>query len=153
MIKRCKIFYISCIFICRYMYNYIFSNVHLLGMGLSLRQNLGHLRYSETCVQRPPVWKDRPVTKDCFGLTQDCILHIYIKPVWKDHLPYKTTFVQQYGWSYHTGFTVNVYWYIHILWVLLLFTFVLRNNPLLSLKCPLYFIPIFYKIEYDMYYI
>ena len=52
--------------------------------------------------------KDHPATKYHFGLTQDCILHVFehVEPVRKDHLSYKTTWFWQKGWSYNTGFTV-----------------------------------------------
>ena len=56
-------------------------------------------RLKITCLKRSLLFEDH------FGLTQDCILRVFER-VWKDHLPLKTTFFWQMGWSYNTGLTV-----------------------------------------------
>ena len=68
--------------------------------------------YSETCVIRPLlpdksglIWQ--VVFQNRRSLMQVSLyFDITLCPVWKDHLPYKTSFSQKTGWPYKAGRSV-----------------------------------------------
>ena len=61
------------------------------------------LVYTVEPVLKTTCLENRPATKDRFGLTKGCILYVFER-VWKDHLPYQTSFICD---GLNTGFTAS----------------------------------------------